>query len=109
MGMGVPLNKKVAVQYYATRMDRNTVRGGTIRPSPRQLCIATWNVEGLTETKLITLQTYMQVYGIHLLCLQEVRKTMSEYYIIEAGFLLICSGGEKSPEHAGVGFLVHPS
>lgn len=95
--MGVPLNKKVGVQYCATRINRNAVRGGTIRPSPRQLCIANWNVEVLTETKRITLQSYMQDYAIHLWCLREVRKSMSEYYITEAVlFLLICSGGEKS-------------
>ena len=79
-----------------------------MRPSPKQLCIGTWNVEGLTKAKLITLETYMQNHGIHLLCLQEVRKCMSDYSITEAGFLLICSGGQESPEYAGVGFLVHP-
>ena len=50
----------------------------------------------------------MEEYGIHLLCLQEVRKPLSDYVVIEAGFLLFSSGGQNAPEYAGVGFLAHP-
>ena len=103
-----PPSKGSGIQYCPTHIDRNVVRGGTLRPSPGQLCIGSWNVEGLTEAKIVTLETYMQDHGIHLLCLQEVRKPMSEYYITDAGFLLISSGGTETQEHAGVVFLVHP-
>ena len=84
------------------------MRGGSLKPSPGQLCIATWNIEGLTEPKLATLETYMHEYGIHMLCLQEVRRLLSDYYVTDNGFLLITSGGQQAPEYAGVGFLVHP-
>ena len=89
--------------YVHSKKKSGAIRGGTLRPSPSQLCIGSWNVEGLTEAKLITLETYMHDYGIHLLCLQEVRKSMSEYSITEAGFLLICSGGQNTLEYAGLG------
>ena len=89
-------------------MDRSVVRGGALQPSPNQLCIATWNVEGLSDAKLGTLEAYMHKYGVHLLCLQEVRRTLSDYCITDNGFLLISSGGQHAPEYAGVGFLVHP-
>ena len=81
-----------------------------MHPSPNSLYIATWNVEGLTNAKISTLQHYMQEYNIHILCMQEVRKPLSDYFITEQGFLLISSGGDGTqPEFAGVGFLIHPS
>ena len=109
MVSGVPqFSKKSGIQYSATHIDRKVVRGGTLRPSPSQLCIGSWNVEGLTEAKIITLETYMQDHGVHLLCFQETHKCMSEHYITDAGFLLINSGGNESIEYVGVVFLVHP-
>jgi exonuclease III len=95
-------------RYSAVHVDRIQVRGGDLKTSTDQLCVGTWNIEGLTDEKILLLQVYMEKYGIHLLCLQEVRKPLSEYIITEAGFLLISSGGQNSPEWAGVGFLVHP-
>ena len=64
--------------------------------------------EGLSDAKLVTLETYMHDYGIHILCLQEVRKPLSDCSITENGYLLICSGGDSAVEYAGVGFLIHP-
>ena len=63
-------------------------------------------MEGLAVAKLISIETYMQEYGIHLLCLQEVRKPLSEHSITDKGYLLICSGRKESLEYAGVVFLV---
>lgn len=97
------------IQYAATHIDRNVVRGSSLKPSPGQLCIATWNVEGLTEAKLATVETYTQEYGIHMFCLQEIRRPLSDYCVIDNGFLLICYGGHHSLEYAHVGFLVHPT
>ena len=89
-------------------VNRIQVRGGDLKTSSVQLCVGTWNVEGLTDEKVLLLQVYMEEHGIHLLCLQEVRKPLSDYSITETGFLLISSGGQNAPEYAGVGFLVHP-
>ena len=101
MSSGVPpFSKRSGIQYSPTHIDRNAIRGGTLRPSPNQLCIGTWNVEGLTEAKLVILETYMQDHGIHLFCLQELHKAHSEYYITDAGFLLITSGGKDVREYA---------
>ena len=86
------------------------VRGGRLQVSSRQLTIGTWNVEGLSDSKLILLQVYMDYYGISILCLQEVRKSLSDYRITDEGFLFISSGGNgDGSEFAGVGFLIHPS
>ena len=79
-----------------------------MKTSTVQLCVGTWNIEGLTDEKVVLLQVYMEQYGIHVLCLQEVRKPLSDYSITEAGFLLISSGGQNLPEYAGEGFSVHP-
>ena len=88
-------------------MDRKVVRGGVLKPSPNQLCIGIWNVERVCDAKLATLETYMHEYGIRILCLQEVRRFLSDYCITEKVLLLICSGGEHAFEYVGVGFLVH--
>ena len=95
-------------RYSAVHVDRIQLRGGGLETSTVQLCVGTWNIEGLTDEKVLLLQLYMEEYGIHLLCLQDVRKPLSDYSITEAGFLFISSGGQNSPEYAGVGFLVHP-
>ena len=102
------MKNKGKSRYSAVHVDRIQVRGGDLKTSSVQLCVGTWNVEGLTDEKVLLLQVYMEEYGIHLMCLQEVRKPLSDYSVTEAGFLLICSGGQNAPEYAGVGFLVHP-
>ena len=97
--------------YSATVFDRHSVRQGLLRPSFNQLTIATWNVEGLTDEKIITLQRYMEIYDIHILCLQETHKPLSNYIVTEKDFLLILSGraDTKEREFAGVGFLIAPT
>ena len=70
--------------------------------------IASWNVQGLSEVKIQQLIRIMQARGIGLLCMQEVRRPDSDYFV-EDGFLIIqsgSSGGER--EWAGVGFIVAP-
>ena len=68
-------------------------RGSRLRPTcSNNLEIGTWNVEGLTLSKLATLQRYMHQRGIHILCLQETHKTKSDYYTTEEGYLVILSG-----------------
>ena len=69
----------------------------------------TWNVEGLTEVKLLQVCSYMEKNGIDVCCIQETRKSKSEYYFTEDGFYVILSGGCSSEqEFAGVGFIVSP-
>ena len=96
--------------YIASRVDGRIMRGGPLHVSPSSLHIGTWNVEGLSDDKILALQEYIAVHGIHIICMQEVRKPLSDHIITDQGFLLICSGGDGSSiEYAGVGFLVHPS
>ena len=73
------------------------------------LIAVSWNVEGLTEDKLLTLQTYMLKYNIDLICLQESHRTKSDYYVTDAGCFVILSGAAGScKEYAGVGLVVAP-
>ena len=76
-----PLAEVAASGYHATHVDRAYVREGNAKPSPERLVVGAWNVEGLSEEKVITLQMYMDMYGIHILCLQEVRRPLSDYSI----------------------------
>ena len=68
-----------------------------------------WNIEGFTTEKLITLEQYMISQNIDIICMQETHKPNADYYITEAGFLVILSGGDAGQrEFAGVGFLISP-
>ena len=70
--------------------------------------IASWNVQGLSDVKIQQLIRTMQARGIGLLCMQEVRRPGSAYFL-EDGFLIIQSGSSgEEREWAGVGFIVAP-
>ena len=72
--------------------------------------VATWNVEGLTDIKVIQLQRVMEKRGIGMLCLQETHCNNSDYYSTAEGYLIILSGGlAEDRERAGVGMIVAPS
>ena len=80
-----------------------------MRPTSGDFVIASWNVEGLSDAKLIQLQRVMVSRNIKVLCLQETHVAKSEYRVTEEGFLLIQSGRrDDERESAGVGFLVAP-
>ena len=85
-------------------------RGGRLRVASRNLVVGTWNVEGLTDAKIVELQLYMQKLGIGILCLQETHRTESTHEVTDDGFLLILSGAaaDEPSTTAGVGFLVAP-
>ncbi len=52
----------------------------------------------------------MHDLDIHIPCLQETYKALSEYYVTEEGYLMILSGrSDNNREHAGVGFLISPA
>ena len=72
--------------------------------------MGTWNVEGLTDAKIVELQLHMQKLGIGILCLQETHRTESTHEVTDDGFLLILSGAaaDEPSTTAGVGFLVAP-
>ena len=67
-------------------------RGGRLRVASRNLVVGTWNVEGLTDAKIVELQLYMQKLGIGILCLQETHRTESTHEVTDDAFLLILSG-----------------
>ena len=69
--------------------------------------MASWNIEGLTDEKLATLEHYMSIYSIDLICLQETHRPNSDYWTTENGSLVILSGSaSEDHEHAGVGMVV---
>ena len=71
--------------------------------------IGTWNVEGLTDSKIVELQNIMEERGLGMMCLQETHRLGADYFLINEGYLVILSGGPSgSREWAGVGFLVTP-
>ena len=69
--------------------------------------VASWNIEGLTTSKIEELQIHMINRKVQIMCLQEAHWTDSAYFVPDAGFLLITSGQEDAA-YAGVGFLVAP-
>ena len=72
--------------------------------------IATWNIEGLTEEKLVELIRIMEERDIGILCLQETHCAGADYFLRNDGYLVIQSGGPNAMrEWAGVGFLVAPA
>lgn len=73
------------------------------------LSVASWNIEGFTEEKLVTIQHYMEEQNIHIVSLQETHRSGSEFYVTISGYLVIFSGNDGgSKENAGVGFIVSP-
>lgn len=78
-------------------------------PLDGELCIASWNVEGLSEIKLWELTSSMRRKSISVLCIQETRRSKTPYFYTEEGFLVILSGSSsEEKEWAGVGFIVAP-
>ena len=78
-------------------------------PTSHCLKIATWNVEGISESKIMQLVMVMQGRSIHILCLQETREIDSNYRYTDGGYLFINSGETGvSRSFAGVGFLLSP-
>ena len=72
--------------------------------------VGTWNVEGLTDAKLVTLRTYMQSLNIDILCIQETHTPKSNVYTTEDNYLIVLSGvaTDEDIETAGVGFIISP-
>ncbi len=108
--IGASRHQRKCLSYASTKFDRQNIRGvAHIKISPANLKLATWNVKGLTDEKLIALQQFMFRQDIDILCMQETHRQLSDYFISDAGFLVVLSGGpDNQREYAGVGFLISP-
>jgi len=83
-------------------------RGGPLRPCRKDVVVGSWNVEGLTESKIEELQEHMRAFSIDILAIQETHKPESTYVVTDSGYLLVLSGDADDQETAGVGFLISP-
>ena len=84
-------------------------RTGRLQPCAEELLVASWNIEGLTNEKLTTLQLYMMRLRIGILSIQETHKNDSQYFETDGGFLVILSGEDGQQHHSsGVGFIIAP-
>ena len=67
----------------------------------QDLKVATWNVRGLTDVKLVEIMVHMRRHDIHILCSQETRATKAEEYEDEnCGFYVILSGADTEDTRA---------
>ena len=72
--------------------------------------VATWNVEGITDDKLICLTRSMRFCSIQVLCITETHIEDSFQLRTDDGYLVFYSGTNiESPSHSGVSFIVAPS
>ena len=77
--------------YRGNHFDRATLNGGRIRPSSNLDGIASWNVEGMTESKLVELESIMASQRIGILCMQDTHVKESQTYFTAGGYLVILS------------------
>ena len=68
----------------------------------REVQVSTWNIEGLTEEKIISLTRIMSESRISITCIQETHNFLPDYFLTQQG-----STGQNV-ERAGVGFIVAP-
>ena len=89
---------------------RSSSAGATLKVSGGHLRFATWNAEGLAQSKIMELQWHMQQQAIDIVCVQDTHREDSDVQITDAGFLLMFSGQAetKVAETAGVGCLLSP-
>ena len=67
---------------------RDCFRGGDLRVASTHLNIVTWNVEGFSDAKLITIQQRTIEFNVDIVCLQETHRAMSEYFVTLEGTLV---------------------
>ena len=70
----------------------NSLRGGVLHCCSHRLIIVTWNVEGLSNTKIVELERIMQDSGIHILCMQETHRARAYSFVTDGQSLVISSG-----------------
>ena len=72
--------------------------------------IATWNIEGMSDDKLICLTRIMRQYSIHILCITETHVEDSFQLRTDDGYFVFSSGSNiESPAFSRAGFIVAPS
>ena len=52
-----------------------------------ELLVGQWNIEGLTDSKVVHLQLIVERLGIGILCMQETHRRNSDYYGTAEGVL----------------------
>ena len=74
-----------------------------------RLIVVTWNVEGLSEAKVIEICCFMRANSIDIVCMQETRRAKSDNFVTDDGYEFFLSGrGDTAKEWAGVGFILSP-
>ena len=74
-----------------------------------EINIATWNVEGMSDDKLICLTRSMRQHGIHILCITETHIEDSFQLRTDDSYFIFYSGSNiESPSRFGVGFIITP-
>ena len=72
--------------------------------------VATWNVEGISDDKIICLTRTMHQFRIHILCITKTHIEESFQFRTNDGYFVFYSGSNsESPHHSGVGFITAPS
>ena len=89
--------------------DISRLRGGKLHCLSDKFWIGNWNVQGLTDLKLVELQAFMVAMQISVLSMTEVHVAGAESYVSNAVFFVALSGGVIGQrEYGGVGILVAP-
>ena len=89
------------------RMGLKEIRNGKLRCCNEHMNISTWNIEYLTDVKIVELQRIMVDRVIAILCIQETHLSGVDSFITEEGFLIILSCGPAGEcSSSSVGFIV---
>ena len=72
------------------------------------LNFGSWNVEGLTDIKIYDICKYMRDNNIHIMCIQEARKKLSDTLTAHGYTIYLSGSSTSSREWAGVGFILSP-
>ena len=95
-------------QYYrGVQFNRALVNEGRLFPTDDLCCFASWNIEGYSDEKQVILEHIMMTQHIGILCIQETYRQMKEYFVTDAGYLVIMAGDEQNA-FAGVEFNIIP-
>ena len=83
------------------------IRHGKLQNIKTNLRIATWNVEGLSESKESELVAAMIEHEIDILCIQETRHKISCLQVLLNDYLMILSRSDDEADiFSGVGFII---
>ena len=66
--------------------DLNQIRNARVKPMRHELHMISWNIEGFSEDKLVSIRQTMQEKHIDIVCLQEIWRDSCEYWHDDQGF-----------------------